>query len=59
MTNWISIYCRNIVIININNNIYTKKTVFTKVSFVKNLKLETDLKIILLDYQNNYVGRSS
>jgi len=25
----------------------------------KNLALDTDLKIILLDYQNNYIGRAN
>jgi len=36
---------------------YTGRTVFLEV--YKNLARDTDLKIILLDYQNNYVGRSS
>jgi len=48
--------CR--IIINIINCYYAGrgKNGFAKVS--KNLA-DTDLKIILLDYQNNYVGRSS
>jgi len=34
---------------------YTRKEGFAEVS--KNLTGDTDLKIILLDYQNNYVER--
>jgi len=54
MTNWIFIYCINTVIININNinnNIYTEKMIFIKISFAKNLKLENRS-------ENNFVGLS-
>jgi len=36
---------------------HTERTVLLK--YLKSLALDTDLKIILLDYQNNYVEYSS
>jgi len=43
------------MLMDIVHNIYTKSTIL---KYLK-IQLDSDLKIILLDYQNNYVGWSN